>query len=272
MNQQRMNGSRSADMQRALDNLGVSPMALSVEEKRHLDELGFVQFNHFLATDTLHALREKTDQLVRTEGDEAGNEMLTSANIKHPKEQGATRLANLVNKGKEFELLFTHPKVLAAVHHVIGSDFKLSSINYRAALPGTGEQMLHADWKTAVSSSDFRVCNSIWLLDDFTAQNGATRLVPKSHLHEKIPTDVMPDPRLKHPEEVLLEAKAGTVVVFNAHLWHGGTTNQTDRPRRAIHSYFCRRDMSQQLNQQEFITAETLSRLNEAARHILDVA
>lgn len=261
----------SHDMRQVLDRLGAIEGILSDEEKRQLDEVGFLQFDEFIAPEHLEQLQARTNMLLREEGDEAGNEMLTSANIKHPKELGATRLANLADKGQEFELLFTHPKLLAAVAQVLQSDFKLSSMNYRAALPGTGEQNLHADWKSAVSASDYCVCNSIWLLDDFTTSNGATRLVPKSHLLGQVPAEAMSDPAGKHPDEVLLLAKAGTVVVFNAHVWHGGTMNQTDRPRRAIHSYFCRRDQPQQLKQREFVGQRTLARLSEEAKFILDV-
>lgn len=262
----------SQPMQRSLDELGVKDGELSNDEKRELDEQGYVRFECFVDPKHLEAIRAKTEALLLAEGNEAGNEMLSSGNIKHPKEQGATRLANLVNKGDEFELLFTHPKLLAAVAHVLKADFKLSSMNYRAALPGKGEQNLHVDWKSAVGVDQFCVCNSIWLLDDFTAKNGATRLVPASHLEQQVPGDVMADTAANHPKEVLLEAKAGTVVVFNAHIWHGGTRNCTDRPRRAIHSYFCRRDQPQQLNQRDFISTETLARLSDAAKFILEVS
>ena len=53
--------------------------------------------------------------------------------------------------------------------------------------------------------------------------------------------------------------------------WHGGTLNSTDRPRRALHSYFCRRDQPQQLDQRAYIRPETYERLSEAARYILDI-
>jgi ectoine hydroxylase-related dioxygenase (phytanoyl-CoA dioxygenase family) len=61
------------------------------------------------------------------------------------------------------------------------------------------------------------------------------------------------------------------VVVFNSHLWHGGTLNRSPRPRRAMHSYFCRRDVPQQLDQAAYIRPETFARLSPAQRFILDV-
>ncbi|MBZ0302634.1 MAG: phytanoyl-CoA dioxygenase family protein, partial [Anaerolineae bacterium] len=87
----------------------------------------------------------------------------------------------------------------------------------------------------------------------------------------KTPGEVMDDPRAAHPKEVPLLAPAGTVVLFNSHTWHGGTLNRSAQRRRAMHSYFCRRDQPQQLDQQKYIRPETAARLSEAARYILDV-
>jgi len=87
-------------------------------------------------------------------------------------------LADLVNKGAAFDIFYTHPKVLAGIKAVLGRSFKLSSLNYRAALPGMGLQNLHVDWKDGIPNGNYKVCNSIWLLDDFTPDNGATRIVP----------------------------------------------------------------------------------------------
>ncbi len=61
------------------------------------------------------------------------------------------------------------------------------------------------------------------LLDDFTADNGATRVVPGSHLTGRSASDVMADRRGSRPGQVLQLAPARTVVVFNSHLWHGAT-------------------------------------------------
>ena len=211
----------------------------------------------------LHTTRQHIDNLLQAEGEDAGSELRDSKYIRHPTEPGVMRLADLVNKGALFDLFYTHPKVLAAVKHVIRDRFKLSSLNYRAALPGAGAQKLHVDWREAVANGHYTVCNSIWLLDDFTADNGATRFVPGTHRNTQLPAEVMADPYDNHPEEKLLIAPAGTVVVFNSHLWHGGTINNSFRQRRAIHSYFCRYDVPQQVDQQKYLRAETRERLGE---------
>ena len=66
-----------------------------------------------------------------------------------------------------------------------------------------------------VEPGDYQVCNSIWLLDDFTASNGATRVVPGSHRARTVPRLALADPAAEHPDQVLVTGPAGTVVVFN---------------------------------------------------------
>jgi ectoine hydroxylase-related dioxygenase (phytanoyl-CoA dioxygenase family) len=114
----------------------------------------------------------------------------------------------LVNKGEIFDIFYTHPRVLAGIEAVLGQSFKLSSLNYRAAKPSKGLQKLHVDWKNAVSEGVFKVCNSIWLLDDFTENNGSTRIVPKTHRSSVLPEEVMTDPNDKHPDEIRIIAPA----------------------------------------------------------------
>jgi ectoine hydroxylase-related dioxygenase (phytanoyl-CoA dioxygenase family) len=248
------------DMASALTDLGVGP--LDPEIAGQLDRNGFAPLPGILSGAQMAAMRSRLAELTAEEGERAGLEV--------HQEAGTDRLADLVNKDPVFEVCFTDPRLLACVAYVLG-EFKLSSLNFRAALPGQGLQELHAEGGPVTDLAQFQVCNSIWLLDDFTAGNGATRVVPGSHLSGKSPGDVLADRRDPHPSQVLLTAPAGTVVVFNSHLWHGGTVNRSSLPRRALHSYFTRRGNGQQLDQRKYIRPETLARLSPAARFILDV-
>ena len=193
------------DMATALAELGVTEPSPDPDTRERLDRDGYAPLPGVLSAGQLTAIRARLADLLAAEGDQAGLEV--------HQEAGADRLADLINKGPMFQPCVTHPRVLACIAHVLG-DFKLSSLNFRAALP---------------------------------------------------------DPAAAHPDEVQLTAPPGTVVVFNSHLWHGGTLNRSDRPRRALHSYFTRRANRQQLDQKRYIRPETLARLNPAARFVLDV-
>lgn len=245
--------------------------SLSADQKQHLDAHGFVSLGIVLSQDEVKNINNRLIEIQHAEGENAGKELKESKYIRHPVEAGADRLADLVNKGEVFDVFYTHPLVLAGIAHVLGDQFKLSSLNYRAAKPGMGQQKLHVDWKDGVADGTYRVCNSIWLLDDFTNENGATRLIPGTHKSKHLPQDVINDLEASHPEEHIITAPAGTVFIFNSHVWHGGTRNKTKLLRRSVHSYFCTSDQAQQIDQKKYITSETKKRIGSLGIKILDV-
>lgn len=247
----------------ALAALGATDKLLSRGEKDFLDKNGYLPLPRILRPAEIEALRHRLGELLAIEKENAGKEV--------HQEAGTARLSNLVDKGEVFRVCFTQPRVLAAVAHVLENDMKLSSLNSRAALPGQGLQALHADWGEPVQPGHYQVCNSIWLLDDFTEENGATRVVPGSQRWGKMPKDAMADPKAAHPEERLLLEPAGTVVIFNSHAWHGGTLNRTSNPRRALHSYWCRRGQPQQLNQKSYLSPAVRESFPEAVKFLLDI-
>ncbi len=257
-----MRNADQMDISQALEDLAATENALPEQHKAELDEKGYTVLPGVMDGPWLAALREQFESLCEAEGIAAGIEV--------HQEAGTRRLADLVNKSPVFDGVYTHPTVLAAVHHVIGRAFKLSSLNARDALPGEGHQELHTDWPSDYDGR-FHVCNSIWLLDDFTEENGCTRLVPGTH-RGKHPGNVLEDPTAPHPEEEHLVAPAGTVAVFNSHIWHGGTRNRSKGgKRRALHCYFAAREHPQQLDQGEYLRYETWKRMSRAVRYILDV-
>ncbi len=251
------------DLESALASLGVTPTVLSVEQSAELDQNGYLPLPGALDESALAEVANRVNELVACEGPRAGTEFR--------REEGTDRLANLVDKGEAFDRCWNYPPQLAAVSHVFaGNDFKLHSLNTRSALPGSGRQALHTDWAEAVPSDRYQVCNSVWMLDDFTEENGPTRVVPGSHRWGKVPKDALEDPTVDHPNQLLMLGSAGTCVVFNSHLWHSGTTNNSNRPRRALHAAFVRRGQAQQTVQRDFLRPETLVRLTPAQRYILD--
>lgn len=232
------------------------------QAKTALDEYGFVVLPEFLDPDWLQELQQTTEQQFAAEGAAAGAEFKT--------ELGSRRLANLVNKGETFQRLISEPRLLRYIGLVLGSDFKLSSLNARSANPRNGiSQPLHADMGAIADDRGYWVCNSVWMLDDFTEENGPIRIVPGSHRWNRLPQDLMDDPSKAHPDEEIITGAAGTVVVMNAHAWHGGTANRTDRPRTALHAFYARRDKAQQQYQKELLSVRVQESLDDNLRHIL---
>jgi ectoine hydroxylase-related dioxygenase (phytanoyl-CoA dioxygenase family) len=231
-------------------------------ERVQLDQYGYLVLEQFMGEELLEALRRRIEEVFLEDGDRAGSEF--------KQEPQTRRLANLVNRGEIFERAISEPRILECVGHVLGPRFKLSSLNVRAANPHSNwVQPLHCDVGAIPDRQGFWVCNTIWLLDDFTAENGATRFIPRSHRWGKLPQDVLPDPVAPHPAEELLTAKAGTVVVMNTHLWHGATANRTAGQRRAMHAFYCRWDKPQQQYQKQLLSPEVQRRLSPALRELL---
>lgn len=227
-----------------------------------LDEQGYVILNGFVSPDRLEALRNRLEVVYEAEGERAGHE------FRH--EEHVRRLANLVGKGREFEDVVIEPAILDLVGAVIGPDFKLSSLNARSANPFEDtRQPLHVDAGAIADERGYWVANVIWLLDDFTPENGATRCVPGSHKWNSNPVQVLADPMATHPEEVLVTAPAGSVVVMNAHMWHGGTGNRTALPRRALHAFYCRDDRPQQQYQKALIPESVQQGFRPEVRRVL---
>ncbi|MDP6443910.1 MAG: phytanoyl-CoA dioxygenase family protein [Pirellulaceae bacterium] len=226
-----------------------------------LDKVGYTKLNG-LFVDQLPRLRERVEQLFAEEGDRAGSEFRQEA--------GCRRLANLVDKGDVFHSLLLHSMIEPLAAHVLGDDFKLSSNNARSVPPGCSiRQPLHADMGAVADERGYWVCNTVWLLTDFTTENGAIRAVPGSHRSGKLPQDQMDDPLESHPDETLLTGRAGDVLVMNAHLWHGAVENRSDEHRTAIHVFYCRRDKPQQQYQRGMIRREVQAKLPSDLRLLL---
>lgn len=254
------------DMAEALSALGARDDLIDERIRSRLDNDGFAVIENLLSPLQIAAFKSRIAEFSVMEG-----RIREGSGVYQ--EVGVYRVEDLINKDSVFDFCYTHPVVLAAVHHILGT-FRLSSLYSRAELPGHGEQKLHADIFPAQDEGDaYKVCNAMWLLDDFTMTNGPTRFVPGSH-HKRGAAhlaELNTDPLATYPDEIKLVAPAGAVVVFNGHTWHSGTRNNSDLPRGVIHAYFAGRNVAQDIDQAEYLRVRTRDRLSPAARYLLDV-
>lgn len=251
------------DTGEALHQLGATEDLLTPAERSQLGDQGFVVFEGLLGDGQLERLRSRIDALVAEEGDDMGRE------IPDNRQPGTDQLSDLVNKGEEFDVLYTHPKVLSAVAGVLDGDVMLTTLDLRSPHPGRGHQAMHVD-APVVAEGEYLLCSTAWLFDDMTEENGPTRIVPGSHRFGKDPQDVMDDPNETHPDEIHVHAPAGSAVVFNLHMWHGGTLNRSQRPRRVIHAAYSRREIPAWYRLAHFMRPDTRERLSEAALYLLN--
>ena len=239
-----------------LAQFDITQTPLSPHEREALDREGYVVLSGVVDVDWLEQLRAAF---------ESGCEKDGGATV--VKESGTRHLNDLVNRDPVFEGVYTHPRVLAAVHHILRDAFRVGQIGGRDPLPGYGQQGLHADWTARSKGEPFRIVTAIWLLDDFTGENGATRVVPGTHHLLAQPPKSFADPSSRHPDQRIIVAKAGSVLVFNGHLWHSGAANKSTRPRRVVQCSFVGRDEVRFTR----IKVDSPERSSPIARYILGV-
>jgi ectoine hydroxylase-related dioxygenase (phytanoyl-CoA dioxygenase family) len=165
------------------------------------------------------------------------------------------RIYNLLVHGEVFTRIPVHPGVLPVVDRVLDPGCLISSLSSIAIGPGERAQPIHADDQLIPLDKPHRpiVCNTMWAITDFTADNGATRLVPGSHL-----ADHDPNPFDDH-DTVAAEMTRGSVLVWNGSLWHGGGANSTDERRVGIAMNYCAGFIRQQENQQLGVPASLVA-------------
>lgn len=200
------------------------------------------------------------------------------------------KISMLVNKGKILRDLVTHPVALELVEHVLGSTFLLSSFAANIAKKGGALEALHRDgwWypmpyregEGHIKVSDRKgmmagsapdginvapgACNVIWMLTDFTEENGGTRLVPRSHL---LPGN--PDSSVPHTVHTIpATGKAGSIFFFDGRLWHGTGQNRTDEPRIGLLTFYCGPQFRQNEN---FFLGVDPAVLEESSETLLDL-
>jgi hypothetical protein len=188
----------------------------------------------------------------------------------HAGRTGSSRIDDFVNRGSEFDAIYIYPPLLAACCQIIGAPFKLSGMRARTLNPGAPTEGLHVDVKHRADGWPLVGC--IFMVDAFDAENGATRFVPGSHLQSREPSEVMNNPQDDHNEQVLACGPAGSIIIFNASVWHSHGANRSARPRRSIQAHFVPREAQASPNDHSGrMRPETLQRLGDLAKYVLNV-
>eukprot|EP01052_Picozoa_sp_SAG31_P013766 SAG31_NODE_837_length_11633_cov_18.437663_2_plen_297_part_00 len=190
---------------------------------------GFVTLPGFLSPHKTAELRDATEKLFEREG---------TAGLGAYAAPSCRRLGNLFDKGSCFELLACDPTLVAFARRTIGSTgCRWQAFNAHDPLPGLADarQPIHADRSFFPGCTAY--ANVILALDDFTADNGAPRIVPGSNHNGAWPTDELSVLNAV-PGEVRVPCSAGTAIVCHGDVWHGGMENFSDSPRRALHLGF----------------------------------
>jgi ectoine hydroxylase-related dioxygenase (phytanoyl-CoA dioxygenase family) len=174
------------------------------------------------------------------------------------------RLYSLIAKGRPFEDLAQHPLALAILDASLGASWLLSNCQSIRLYPGETRQPWHTDDGFYPLPRPRPVplgVSSIWALDGFTAANGATELVPGSHRWAS-----------EHPDDhepldvATAEMSPGSVLWFDAALWHRGGANTTDGSRLCMTLQYCQPWLRPQESQLLIAPPEVARRLPDRVR------
>ncbi|MEA3018781.1 MAG: hypothetical protein QOI47_305 [Actinomycetota bacterium] len=138
------------------------------------------------------------------------------------------RAYGLLAKTRALDELILHPLILDAAERVLG-DHWLSALVAIDIGPGESAQNPHHDdgiYPLPWPHQDV-ILNTMWAMDDFTRDNGATFVHPGSH---KLAERVLPD----GATPIYAEMPAGSVMLYLGTVIHGGGANVTDAPRLGL--------------------------------------
>ncbi len=165
----------------------------------------------------------------------------------------------LPQKHRIFRGFCLNPRLLPLMRLLLGESCVVASLNGLTMTPGGQTQGLHIDQFESIPNAVLYV-NALHTLDDFTRENGCTRVIPFSQ-------NRIWQRKVKHDqyevETVYLEAPAGSLIAYNGGRWHAGSRNGTDRPRRAIHAYFGRSWCRPQWDYTRSLSPDVISELSE---------
>jgi ectoine hydroxylase-related dioxygenase (phytanoyl-CoA dioxygenase family) len=204
---------------------------------------GYAIIDDAFPTDLADELREDLDRLeheldvVPSDNDFEGTKTL--------------RIYNLLAHGERYQQIPLWSSVLPIVEGVLDAGCLISSLSSIVIGPEETAQPIHSDDILIPLPKPHPplVCNTMWAITDFTEENGATRLVPGSHLK--------PNPTYGGDYPTIpAEMRKGSVLVWDGALWHNGGANRTAERRYGIAMNYCAGYVRQQENQQLGLPAD----------------
>jgi len=158
------------------------------------------------------------------------------------------RTGGLIARSPASRALVTHPLVLDVAGRVLdhATRIRLHLTQVISLGPGETSQPVHRD-QWAFDFFPFPKgtevqCNTLWAVTDFREENGATRVIPGSHLYD----DKL---QFREADTECAEMDAGSVLFYTGALYHGGGANRTQRVRTALNITYAVSWLRQEENQ-----------------------
>jgi len=195
----------------------------SDEALQSLRENGFCVIIGYLSSSTILALSEAYDSAV--------------ANASGPNThngRSSTRVESLLDADPIFGPLYDGQILHAAAGQLIGGPYKLSCFHARSLHPHCEIGEFHIDFRS--DEEPFPLLSFIYMIDEFSEENGATRFAPGSHVRRSGPEYA--DQEKCREQSVAADGPAGSVIIFDGRVWHAHGANSTSLPRRSVQASF----------------------------------
>ncbi len=198
------------------------------------------------------------------------------------------RIYSLLARGQIFADMTENPTILAVLDRMLEPNYLLSAGLSIDLHPGETPQAMHYDDSFyAVPRPRPPIGMSvIWAIDAFTDQNGATQLIPGSHVWGDETPDGLPDDReialprngpayqapvIENLEDCLIDAvmPAGSALIFSGTLWHRGGGNRSKDKRLAVTLQYCAPWARQQENMFLAVPKEITENLSPRVRALM---
>jgi ectoine hydroxylase-related dioxygenase (phytanoyl-CoA dioxygenase family) len=194
--------------------------------------IGYTIIPDALSPDELELARRKVDEIYRAQAEELGGE------DELKKFNDAYTARALLVYDDFFLGVATNPKVLPLVEALLGDYYILMLQNGIINVPTVGGEQNAGSWhrdlnyQHFVSSRPLSV-SALFCVDDFSIETGGTHVLPASHKIEVFPSEAT-----VLANERPIDARAGSVVVFDSMLFHRGGYNRSAKPRRALNHMY----------------------------------
>jgi ectoine hydroxylase-related dioxygenase (phytanoyl-CoA dioxygenase family) len=201
------------------------------DRERHLAEIaeqGFTVLEEVVPDDLRSELVARIDRAMHDAATPLGTNVFLGRRTR--------RLFNLLARDPFFARVPLFEPALSLAEGVLDEGLLLSSLTAISMGPGQQPQPFHADDGSIPLPRPHVpiTCVAIWALTDFTAGNGGTRIVPGSHRYDHKPRKGEVTGGWVQPE-----MPAGSILVYDGSVWHGGGENATDERRLGIVCNHC---------------------------------
>ena len=147
---------------------------------------------------------------------------------------GQQHVRGLLAHAEIFERMVQHPALIEIAEAMLGDDMTLGAYSARILHPGATEMGVHIDYPYWAMRGPFTLrpplmVQVIWMLQDFTEDNGATLVAPRSQLR-----CARPNREQFAREAIKITGAAGDAIISHGLLWHDTSQNRTAEPRVAV--------------------------------------